>query len=144
MYLVDTNVLSVGAPARSHDHAAMRAAAWLEAESDRLFLSVVTAAEVEDGIAKARRTGASKKAAVLAGWWEHVLLDYADRILPLDLEAARTAGRLMDMARAAGTDPGFEDLAIAATASRHGLVVATRNSAHFERLGVAFVDPFAV
>ncbi|MGH7559126.1 MAG: hypothetical protein ACREMD_15370 [Gemmatimonadota bacterium] len=36
----------------------------------------------------------------------------------------------------------IKDSLIAATALVHGLVVATRNRAHFEEAGVKVVDPF--
>lgn len=112
------------------------------AHSDNLWLSVITAAEIEDGIAKAVRTGASRKAADLTEWWEEIRHYYAARILPLDLVTATEAGRLMDRARAAGTDPGFEDLALAATAKIRELTLLTDNVKHFAALGVRIVNPF--
>lgn len=102
---------------------------------------MVTAAEIEDGIAKARRTGASRKAADLAEWWGEIQHYWGDRILPLDLATARTTGRLMDRARAAGTAPGFEDLAIAATGMVRSLTVLTVNEKDFRPLGVAYLNP---
>jgi len=47
---------------------------------------------------------------------------------------------MLDLARA--HDPGFEDIAIAATAAAHGLTVLTANERHFEPLGVPFANPF--
>jgi predicted nucleic acid-binding protein len=47
----------------------------------------------------------------------------------------------MDRARAAGIDPGFEDLAVAAIGMTRGLTVLTRNAKDFETLGVPFADP---
>jgi predicted nucleic acid-binding protein len=64
MYLVDTNVISAGAPFRPQASSAL--IAWMTSNSNRLFLSVVTIAEIEDGIAKLRREGASRKATALA------------------------------------------------------------------------------
>jgi hypothetical protein len=46
---------------------------WMDAHSDSLFLSVVTVAEIEDGIAKLRREGAPRESADLAAWLETVL-----------------------------------------------------------------------
>ena len=66
-----------------------------------------------------------------------------ERILPLDLRAARQTGLLMDRARAAGVTPGFEDLVIAATAAVHGLTVLTRKEKDFLPLGLAVHNPFA-
>jgi predicted nucleic acid-binding protein len=70
------------------------------------------------------------------------LTSYSDRVLAFDLTAARIAGTLLDLAVAAGRHPGFPDVAIAATAKAHDLVVLTRNMRHFAPLGVAALNPF--
>jgi predicted nucleic acid-binding protein len=113
----------------------------MDRNSDRLFLSTITVAEITDGIAKARREGARRKASDLAGWLEAVLHLYGDRILPFDVAAARVAGTLSDRARSKGQNPGFPDLAIAATAVIHQLTVLTGNLRHFTPLGVAAHNP---
>ena len=142
MYLLDTNVVSLIAPARRRTNADEALAEWIVVNSDDLFLSVVTAAEIEDGIAKARRTGATRKATMLDEWWSEIRHYWSSRILPLDLPIAQEAGRLMDQARAAGIDPGFEDVAIAATSKLHVLTLLTRNAKDFGPLGIAFLNPF--
>ena len=142
MYLLDTNVVSHIAPTKRRTKADEDLAGWLLSRSDDLWLSVITAAEIEDGIAKAARTGATRKAADLAEWWGEVRHYYARRILPLDLATAQETGRLMDRARAAGMDPGFEDVAIAATGRLNDLIVLTRNVADFKPLGAKFLNPF--
>jgi len=114
----------------------------MEDNSDRLFLSSVTIAEIEGGIAKVRREGARAKAARLAAWLEAVLHLYGERVLAFDMAAARIAGQLSDRARAQGYSSGFADLAIAATAAAHRLTVLTRNVRHFAPLGVSVHDPF--
>ena len=140
VYLVDTNVLSANAPTKAQPNPDL--AAWMDRNSDRLFLSVITIAEVEDGIAKARREGAVRKADRLAAWSETVMHLYGDRILPVDLAVARVLGVLSDQARAAGLAPGFADLAIAATARCRNCTVLTRNVRHFISAGVQVHDPF--
>ena len=140
MYLVDTNVISTGAPARAAMHAPLTH--WMDTQSERLYLSVVTIAEIDEGIAKAWRLGAVKKAGVLTEWLNSILHLYSSRILPLDIDVARVAGRLTDFARGTGQSPGFPDIVIAATAKTHGLTVLTRNMRHFTPLGVAVHDPF--
>lgn len=141
MYLIDTNVLSAGAPTRPVP--AREVTAWMDRNSAGLFLSVVTVAEIEDGIAKCSREGASRKAGRLAEWLEVLLHLYANRILPIDLDTARLVGALTDQARGQGHDPGWADLAIAASARRHGVTLLTRNLRHFHPLGVTALDPFA-
>ncbi|MBK1664344.1 VapC toxin family PIN domain ribonuclease [Rhodospirillum rubrum] len=140
MYLVDTNVLSAGAPSRG---APVELIAWMDAHSAELFLSAVTVAEIEDGIAKLRREGATRKAADLMAWLDALLHLYGNRILPFDTAIARLAGVLSDRARAQGQAPGFADIAIAATAKHHDLTILTRNVRHFDCLGVPVIDPFA-
>ncbi len=113
----------------------------MERNSDSLYVSVVTIAEVEDGIAKAAREGASRKAGLLTEWLETLLHLYRARILDVDVTTARLAGRLSDLARGRGHAPGFADLLIGATAQRHGHLVLTRNLRHFTMMDVAAHDP---
>ena len=115
----------------------------MDTHSANLFLSVVTIAEIEDGIAKVKREGATRKSRDLSAWLETVLHLYAARIVPFDLATARLAGALSDHARCQGHVPGFADIMIAATAQLHGLTILTRNLRHFEPLGVPVHDPFA-
>lgn len=140
MYLVDTNVISAPAPSRVP---LPELTTWMHAHSADLFLSTVTIAEIEDGIAKAKREGATRKATNLAAWLETTLHLYAPRILPFDLPTARLAGHLSDRARAQGHAPGFADIIIAATAQHHGMTILTRNLRHFAPLGIPAHDPFA-
>ena len=140
MYLVDTNVLSAGAPTKAV--AMPELAAWMDRNSDGLYLSVITVAEVEDGIAKCRRQGARRKADNLAGWLETFLHLYGARVLPFDLATARALGGLSDKARGLGQAPGLADLAVAATAQCRSCTVLTRNLRHFRTLDVAALDPF--
>ncbi len=114
----------------------------MERNSDHLYLSVVAVAEIEDGISKAARAGASQKTMRLSEWLETVLQLYSARILPVDIETARLAGRLSDVARGRGHAPGSADLLIAATAKARGHVVLTRNLRHFLPLDVAAHNPF--
>jgi predicted nucleic acid-binding protein len=139
-YLLDTNVISETAPGRSNrDVTVLR---WLEARTDEMFLSDVTVAEVEAGVAFARRREAHRKAARLAEWLDAIIHLYGDRVLSMGTAVTRTAGRISGDARAAGIAPGFADVAIAATAAHHGLTILTRNLRHFEPLGVAVIDPW--
>lgn len=116
---------------------------WMDRHSANIYVSVVTIAEVESGIAKAEREGAVRKAARLREWLETLVHLYSARILPFDLPAARVAGALSDRARARGHKPGFADLAIAAIAKQRNLTILTRNLKHYVPLEVAAHDPVA-
>jgi predicted nucleic acid-binding protein len=139
MYLVDTNVVSAAAPSRPVLPALIE---WMDAQSASLFLSVVTVAEIEDGIAKLRRGGARRKTADLTAWLETVLHLYGERVLAFDTPTARIAGAMADRARGQGHSPGFADIIIAATARHYGLTILSRNLRRLEPLGVAVIDPY--
>jgi predicted nucleic acid-binding protein len=138
MFLVDTNVISALAPSKLERSALI--VEWFDKASPQLFMSVISAAEIKSGITKAEREGATAKAQRLNDWWDSIEHLYAQKLLAFDLQCAHAAGKILDSARA--HDPGFEDIAIAATAKVHGLTVLTRNIRHFRPLGVPAHDPF--
>ena len=139
MYLVDTDIVSAGAPSKKPSPLLV---AWMEQNSADLYISVMSIAEIETGIARLRRQGARRRAADLAAWLDTLLHLYAERILPFEVRAARITGGLADRARSKGQAPGLADVVIAATAQLRGLTILTRNARHFEPLGVPFLDPF--
>jgi predicted nucleic acid-binding protein len=139
-WLLDTNILSAFAP--SKPAVPPKVASWFNARTDDLYLSAITAAEIEAGISKLRRTGSGRRADELHDWFERMLSFYTDRVLPFDLDAARVAGMLSDMAQAQGRHPGFADVAIAAIANSRGLAILTLNLHHFDPLGIETFNPF--
>ena len=139
-YLLDTNVLSAFAPGRPSGSPQL--AQWLEAQSSFLFLSVISIAEVEAGIRKLQRVGAKARADLLSAWIERILGAYDERVLAFDLAAGKLAGALADRALATGSHPDFADIAIAATAERHDLVLLTANVRDFRALGIRYANPF--
>jgi toxin FitB len=139
VYLVDTNVVSAAALSRPVSPAFTE---WMDSHSTSLFLSAITVAEIEDGISKLRREGATRKSADLTAWLDTVLHLYSDRILAFDAATARIAGGLSDLARGLGHAPGLADIIIAATARHRGLTILSRKLRHLEPLSVAVVDPF--
>jgi predicted nucleic acid-binding protein len=140
VYLVDTNVISAAAPSRPVSPALVQ---WMDAHSTSLFMSAVTVAEIEDGIAKLWREGATRKSADLTAWLDTVLHLYGDRIVAFDVTTARIAGAMSGRARGLGHAPGLADIIIAATAKHRGLTILSHNIRHFEPLGVGVFDPFA-
>ena len=140
MYLVDTDIVSAGAPTKTASTQAL--IAWMDQNSADLYMSAVSIAEIEAGIAKLRRQEAQRRADDLTAWLDTLLHLYAERVLPFEVRAARIAGALSDRARSLGQAPGLADVVIAATAKLRGLTILTRNARHFEPLGVPFLDPF--
>jgi hypothetical protein len=144
-YLLDTNAISILAPrsaeARTFPPPVSAFRAWVSTHDEELFLASVTLAEIQAGISRLERKGATRRAADLSHWLNAILELYESRTLPLTSSLALEAGRLLDRAIGAGGDPGFEDAAIAATASVHGLTIVTANTRHFEAFGVTSISP---
>ncbi|MEY2890550.1 MAG: Toxin FitB [Pseudomonadota bacterium] len=132
MYLLDTNVVSELRKPRPHG----AVLAWLAALDDaQLHVSVVTLGEIQAGIALTREQDADK-AEEIEAWL--ALMAGAYNVLPMDAAAFRAWARLMHRQ----SNTLYEDAMIAATATVHGLVVATRNVADFKALGVEVLNPF--
>jgi predicted nucleic acid-binding protein len=143
-YLLDTNAISLLAPGMETKRLALNRAGfqgWIREHGESLFLSVITLAEIQAGIAQLERKGASRRAADLGHWFDAIVELYESRVLPLTIMVALETGRLLDRAIGSGVDAGFEDAAIAATASVHDLTVVTGNTRHFEAFGVSFLPP---
>ena len=138
MYLLDTNIVSMLDP-RRHEHAP-ELTEWLDRNGASLFLSVMTITEMDAGVLKLRREGKAERANEIAGLVTAILTDFADRVLPLDIETARHVARLG--AATYQQTVALPDLIIAATAVRHSLIILTRNLGDFGRLGVPARDPF--
>ncbi len=100
------------------------------------YLSVVSAFELERGILSIGRRDAAKSA-VLREWLEDILIGFAGRILPVDLDIATRCAALH-----VPVTPPERDAWIAATALVHGMTVVTRNVADFEPMGVAVLNPW--
>lgn len=138
MYLLDTNVVSELRKVRS-GKADANVARWAErADAAELFVSVIVVQELEIGVLLAERRDATK-GRILRVWLEgHVLPAFSGRILPADLEVARTSARLHV------PDPRpVRDALIAATAMVHDMTVVTRNSQDFTPTGVSVLNPWA-
>ena len=132
MFLLDTDVISL--LRRPDRHPAP--ARWLQTQrpSD-VFISVVTLAEMERGLAQQEQRDPAF-ARDLADWMERTTVWFADRIISVDPAAARLWGRM------SGDVGHFNvDLLIAATALVRGLTVVTRNVRHFEPTGVRVLNP---
>ena len=65
-------------------------------------------------------------------------------MLPVDDATALVWGAMSAQERRAGRVRPPVDALLAATAIRHGMVLATRNRADFEGMGAVLVNPWAV
>ncbi len=113
--------------------------AWVaSAPATDQFVTATTIAEIERGVVAKERSDPSQ-GAVLRRWFEgRVLSAFAGRVLPFDLPAAR----ILATFRVPEHAP-LDDALIAAIAQAAGMTVATRNTRHFEPLGVRCVNPWS-
>lgn len=137
MILLDTNVVSETFRPSPNP----RIVDWLDAQPEHsLFLCTPVLAELHYGL---ERMPPGKRKDLLHSAIEALETDlYRDRILVLDVAAAREYARLAARRSAAGKPLGQMDALIAAIAVSNGLRIATRNVAHFSDLPVEVVNPF--
>ncbi|MGA6984243.1 MAG: type II toxin-antitoxin system VapC family toxin [Candidatus Sulfotelmatobacter sp.] len=135
MYILDTNVISELRKARK-THQNVRK--WAErVPSASLYISVISVLELEIGILLIARRD-KDQGAILRAWMDrHVLPTFSGRILSIDTDVAQRCAMLH-----VPNPRSDRDALIAATALVHGLTVATRNVADFERTGVGVVNPW--
>jgi hypothetical protein len=114
---------------------------WLaEVDEDRVFISVISFAEVRHGI---ELLPVGRRRERLAHWLAEDLPErFEGRILAVDQHIAETWGVIMARGQKAGLTPGSMDTFVAATAAAHNLTLATRNVKDFQRLGISLFDPW--
>lgn len=136
-FLLDTNAVSEWVKPRPDPGVV----AWLaEADEDRIFVSVVTLAELRHGI---ERLAPGQRRKRLDAWLTDELPDrFGERILPIDLSIADAWGKLVVRREALGRPIGTMDAWIAATAQVHALTLVTRNLRDFEAVVDDVVNPW--
>jgi toxin FitB len=137
-FLLDTNVVSEWAKERPDPGVI----AWLaDVDEDRVFLSVVTLAELRHGI---ERLPAGRRRKRLDAWLRDELpLRFEGRLLSVDQAVADRWGEVVARREAAGRPIGVMDAFIAATATVHALSLVTRNASDFESTVSEIINPWA-
>jgi len=133
-YILDTNVVSaLRVPGRNPT-----VAAWADSiEVSQQFITATTLAEIERGVITKERTDPAQ-GEHLRRWFDNkVLPAFAYRTLPFDLAAARILATYRVPERAP-----YDDALIAAVAQAADKIVVTRNTRHFEPLGIQCQDPW--
>ncbi|MEM9273104.1 MAG: type II toxin-antitoxin system VapC family toxin [Cyanobacteria bacterium P01_F01_bin.143] len=97
-----------------------------EMSSEELFVSVISIGEIVKGI---ELLEVSRRKQELLSWIRKLELNYADRLLPVDIEVVRIWGEITAVAQKRGITIPVCDGLIASTARRHGLHLMTRNVA---------------
>lgn len=138
MMILDTNVLS----ALMRESPDQSVAAWLDGlPSESVWTTSVTVFEIRLGIellAEGRRRRLLEEA-----FTRSLEADLEGRVLPLDDVAAQAAGVIAAEQRRVGRPVEIRDVQIAGIVRARRATLATRNTRHFDALGLALVDPWS-
>ena len=134
-YLVDTNVFSEQAKLKPD----AKVIEWLRKHESELYVSTITIGEIRRGI---ERLPDGKRKTQLHIWLQSLCNCMQGRILGFNTSTAHVWGQLKAKWEKAGVNVPSLDSQIAATASRHSLVLVTRNTGDFEKTGIRLQNPF--
>ncbi len=136
-WLLDTNILSELRRIRPEP----KVVEFVAGQAlERLFISVVTLAEIRFGI---ELVGDPARRAALNDWLaQRVRPMFAGRVLPVSEDVMVKWRLLVEDGRRAGHTFSQPDLIIAATALLHGLTVVTRDTGDYARAGVPLFNPW--
>jgi predicted nucleic acid-binding protein len=137
-FLLDTNIVSEWVKPKS----TLGVIEWLGGvDEDDLFISVVTLAEIRDGV---ERMPEGAKRVRLDEWLTVMLPDrFEGRTLTIDSKTAIACGHVTARIRKLGRVVDVMDAFIAATALRHNLALVTRNTADFENLELNLINSWS-
>ncbi|MGO9486358.1 MAG: type II toxin-antitoxin system VapC family toxin [Rhodomicrobium sp.] len=138
-FLLDTNAVSEWTKPKPDPGLS----AWLDStDEERIFLSVVTLAEIKFGI---ERLAAGRRRDTLESWLRDELISRFDgRLLSIDGQIAQAWGKIVASCAALGRPIGIMDGFIAATAAEHNLTLVTRNGADFANAKISLLNPWSL
>jgi toxin FitB len=114
---------------------------WLNTQPNQdLYLSAITIGELVKGIGKLPN---SQRKSNLQNWFDNdLLIRFAARILPLDLDAMVLWGRLISRLEPQGRILPLMDSLIAAIALQGAFTLVTRNEKDFAGTGLTIFNPW--
>lgn len=136
MIVLDTNVVSEALKLAPHPGVIN----WLDVQAaETLYLSSASVAELLFGVDV---LPAGKRKTRLSASVDDILLQFDNRILAFDADAARYYAKLASAAKRHGQGFPVPDAYIAATAAVYGYKVATRDITPFEAAGLNVINPW--
>jgi predicted nucleic acid-binding protein len=116
--------------------------AWINRQpTGSIWTTAITIFEIRFGI-DLLPTGRRKDQLELA-FARTLKEDLRERVLDFDSDSAREAGAMAARRQLAGRPVEFHDMEIAGIVAVHRATLATRNTRHFENLGIEVVNPWA-
>ena len=135
-WLADTDLLSE----RARKQPDPRVLKWLEENASEIYTSSHVIGELQTGISLLAE-GPKRRA--LQAWLNRVVEAMEGRILTFNTSVASVWGRQEAEFSQKGCGMPMPDSFIAATARRHNLTIATRNTADYDRPGLKVFNPLA-
>ncbi|MGO9186136.1 type II toxin-antitoxin system VapC family toxin [Mycobacterium sp.] len=138
MILLDTNVLSA-LMRREPDRAVV---AWLDDQpGESIWTTTITILEVRTGIELLEQ--GRRRRQLEQAFGELLTEDLGGRVQPFDQPAAEAAASIAAARQRAGRPVEIRDVQIAGIATARRATLATRNTRHFDAVGVNVVDPWS-
>ena len=137
MIILDTNVVSELMKPTPN----VKVSAWTNAQiQDELFICSPTVFEIEFGI---RRLPDGDLKSALQRSWERIWGErFADHCIPITCNGGRQASIIRAQAVLDREPTDLVDTLIAGAAAERKAKVATRNTRHFPKFGLAVIDPW--
>lgn len=110
-------------------------------QSENLFLSCLTIAEIKSGIYKIR-TSQPKRSNELKHWLNTIEIKFSTRIFPITDEVLNHWSEITADAQLQGKKMQVMDSLIAATAYTHKLILVTRNVDDFAVAPIEILNPY--
>jgi predicted nucleic acid-binding protein len=137
MIILDTNVVSE----LMEVEPAAEVEAWLDrTDESALWLTTILVFEIKGGLD--RMDDGKRKRRLLAALDALLQIDFRERVLPFDLDAAMEAARLDAERERRGRPIDVRDTLIAGIAISRGAAIATRNVRHFADLPIDVINPW--
>ena len=137
MIILDTNVVSE----LMEVEPAAEVEAWLDrTDESALWLTTILVFEIKGGLD--RMDDGRRKRRLLAALDALLQIDFRERVLPFDLDAAMEAARLDAERERRGRPIDIRDTLIAGIAISRGAAIATRNIRHFADLPIDVINPW--
>lgn len=138
MILLDTNVLSA-LMRREPDRTVV---AWLDDQpGESIWTTTITILEVRTGIELLEQ--GRRRRQLEQAFGELLTEDLGGRVQPFDQPAAEAAASIAAARQRAGRPVEIRDVQIAGIATARRATLATRNTRHFDAVGVNVVDPWS-
>jgi predicted nucleic acid-binding protein len=135
MFLADTDLISEPRQKKPNP----KVLQWLHDHDQDLLLSAITIGEIKKGI---ELYPDGRKKTELTAWFDGLLEDFADCVLPFTQAEALAWGTLYAKSQKAGRKPPSLDSLNASIALFHGFTLVTRNEADYAGTGVKVVNPW--